>query len=331
MFTEFLHSAFFPTTVILVDDDETFLKYLQLKLNLHFHCLTFDSPKAAIKFIEENHRPNRLATVYLDQEEMSKAEHKMLSINVRALHREIYNPNRFNDITILISDYAMPSMNGIKLCESINPDIKKILLTGEADASTAIKAFNQKIIHQYIRKDEEIFLDDLTVAIKKLQKKHFQEQTVFLSKSLAKSKISPTTCLMDNKFIEYFSKLCEENNIKEFYITDSRGCFLLLDKNANPIWLASCTKDMLNDFADFAEEDDASVELVKAMRSAKEQPFFFSDEDYKIRPSKWGPLMQKNTEITGELQHYYVSVIKDNNLYKVDNGKIKSYQQFLLV
>ena len=59
------------------------------------------------------------------------------------------------DISVVVSDYNMPKMNGVDLLHKIkekNPTIKKILLTGQADTDAVIAAVNESGIHKYFVK-----------------------------------------------------------------------------------------------------------------------------------------------------------------------------------
>ncbi len=60
-----------------------------------------------------------------------------------------------NDISLVVSDYLMPEMNGITFLSKVRqlrPDVPRILLTGYADKENAIKAINEVGLFQYIEK-----------------------------------------------------------------------------------------------------------------------------------------------------------------------------------
>lgn len=59
------------------------------------------------------------------------------------------------DISLVVSDYLMPEMDGITFLAKVRqlrPDIPRILLTGYADKENAIKAINEVGLFQYIEK-----------------------------------------------------------------------------------------------------------------------------------------------------------------------------------
>jgi putative two-component system response regulator len=60
-----------------------------------------------------------------------------------------------NEISVVISDYIMPEMNGLELfskLKNIAPDIKRILITGYGDLNTAISAINECDVFRFIPK-----------------------------------------------------------------------------------------------------------------------------------------------------------------------------------
>ena len=96
--------------VLLVDDDAMVLAGLKRHLRKEFRIETALSGEEGLKRIEE------------------------------------YGP-----YAVIVSDYAMPGMNGIEfLCrvKKTEPDTVRMMLTGSADMSTAIKAVNEGSIFQ---------------------------------------------------------------------------------------------------------------------------------------------------------------------------------------
>ena len=97
--------------ILLVDDDAMILAGLKRKLRTQFQIETALSGDEALKMIEKN-----------------------------------------GPYAVVVSDFFMPGMNGIDfLCrvKKTDPDTVRMMLTGSADMSTAIKAVNEGSIFQF--------------------------------------------------------------------------------------------------------------------------------------------------------------------------------------
>ena len=60
-----------------------------------------------------------------------------------------------HDVGIIISDFLMPEMDGIKFlaqAKELRPDTPRVILTGYADKENAIKAINEVQLFQYVEK-----------------------------------------------------------------------------------------------------------------------------------------------------------------------------------
>ena len=99
------------TKILLVDDDEMLLAGLKRQLRNKFQVETAISGEAAVQMVMEN-----------------------------------------GPYAVVVSDYMMPGMNGIELLSQVkqtNPDTIRMMLTGSADMSTAIKAVNEGSIYKF--------------------------------------------------------------------------------------------------------------------------------------------------------------------------------------
>ena len=99
------------TKVLLVDDDEMLLAGLKRQLRNKFKIETAISGEDAVKMVEEN-----------------------------------------GPYAVVVSDYMMPGMNGIEFLRQVkvsDPDTIRMMLTGSADMSTAIKAVNEGSIYKF--------------------------------------------------------------------------------------------------------------------------------------------------------------------------------------
>ena len=99
------------TKILLVDDDTMLLAGLKRQLRKKFLVETAISGEDAVKMVEKN-----------------------------------------GPYAVVVSDYLMPGMNGIELLRQVkqtNPDTIRMMLTGSADMTTAIKAVNEGSIYKF--------------------------------------------------------------------------------------------------------------------------------------------------------------------------------------
>ena len=149
--------------VLLVDDDTMLLAGLKRQLRNNFHVETAISGEEAIKMVKEN-----------------------------------------GPYAVVVSDFMMPGMNGIELLRHVkktSPDTIRMMLTGSADMSTAVKAVNEGSIYKFHPKpcpaktlgsaiqsgiDEYLKITTESTQLKKVQKS-LAKASVIQQKLMSKS------------------------------------------------------------------------------------------------------------------------------------------------
>lgn len=225
--------CYFPSQVILVDDDPDFLSNLTLLLDeSQSTYVTFQSAKKALDYIESEVAPLNLDSAFLEEKESYELGKDSFYLNYSAIKNTALNPSRFAGLSVVIADYNMPNMNGLDFLKSIKTKhVKKILLTGEADESTAINAFNDGIINRFIKKQDPELSQTVIKSINSLQRRAFLELT---QKTFPPSKALTNNPIFQNipELEAYFFDILKKHNIVEYYLIDSQGTYLLLDKHA---------------------------------------------------------------------------------------------------
>jgi FixJ family two-component response regulator len=115
--------------ILLVDDDENILYGYKRNLRTFFQIYIANSPKAGLLFLKEN-----------------------------------------EDVAVVISDFRMPEMTGIEFLIKVKeqlPNAVRILLTGNADLSMAIKSVNEGNIFRFLTKpcDQETLRSNIDRGI----------------------------------------------------------------------------------------------------------------------------------------------------------------------
>jgi CheY-like chemotaxis protein len=247
-----LACCYHPTSILIVDDEKTYVDTLHLKFKRNLPCKTYTNPKDALNFLLNDYHFDALENRWIKR---SKENYQHLDIDLPAIRQEAYNPNRFEQISILVVDQVMPGLKGLDLCRQLGQtNIQKILLTGKVTDADAIDAFNDKLINKYIAKHSPDLMEKLTLAIEELMLAYFINLSRTTLLTLSKN---PEYAFLNNEdFIKFFHDFIKENHIVEYYLCDAHS-FMFLDKDANPSWLSIKTEidPTLNHGYEFQEGD----------------------------------------------------------------------------
>jgi CheY-like chemotaxis protein len=279
--------CYFPCTIVFVDDNKNFLNSLKLELDektafYHF----FDQPMKALQFLnKENSSPsflNRCLT-YPDGTEF---DHCMINVSIPRIHHEIYNQQRFQEVSVVVVDYAMPGMTGLEVCQQLNlPHVKTVLLTGEADETIAINAFNEGLISYFIRKDDINFGTKLNQALADLQRQYFIDLSEVIMRSI-NTDSQHASILNEPAFINYFNKIWKELDIQECYLLEQAGSFLLIDQKCKLHWLLVNSEDLLESFAEYAEDSpqETPAFVREALKNREQLVYFYNETNVHADP-----------------------------------------------
>jgi CheY-like chemotaxis protein len=322
--------CYFPSTILFVDDSRDFLLNFVLQLDEGLAYRIFESPKDALDCIharqcELEQLSRRCLSEYTDVEHCPLTNYTV-NLNLAAIHAEVYNPQRFSEISVVVVDYAMPGMNGLEFCKQMeNSAIKKILLTGQADEKMAIQAFNDGLIDKYIKKSDPSVTKLITESISQLQQNYFQNMSDTITRMLS---VNSPTCLNDAQFIKFFQQLRESHYISEFYLSDNSGSFLMLDSDANTSFLIVKTERDLRAHYDLALDHGAPSEILDALKSGEKIPAFWPPRELQTNWDDWSTYLLTAKKITGSEVFYY-AYVEGNALFDIRNNRIFSYNSYL--
>ncbi len=327
--TEYAKSCFYyPTTILMVDDNQSFLESLVLQLKGEILTAWSSNVRSALQKISTNHIPSSIKKVFcVDNDYDTDGEENIhFDISIKNIINEIHNPNRFSHISTLLVDYSMPELNGIELCSEIQSEsMVKIMLTGEADYRTAISAFNNGQIDKFFRKNDKDMLKVLVRALLESQNTYFENLSKPLIDALATDK---QHVLQEDFFWEIFNKICTENKIVEYYLIDKNGSFLLLNQHAKPFLFIIRTEQEFKNLLDIAIDNGASKTVILDIKTHKKMPIFFSEEDHKLSVKHWNILMH-NFEKINQNKDYYFTIIEDKVFSNINYSNVISYIKYM--
>lgn len=300
--------CFYPTQIVFVDDNPDFLEALSMAFSKQFNVKTFDNTDSALRYINEYQREAELVA----NDEKPKPQGDSDAWVKRVLtHQNIkrFDELRAKEVSVLVVDYSMPSMNGIEFCEKINNiSIKKILLTGYATPGDAVRAFNNNTIHYYLKKNDANMLQDLETAINQLQYAYFNE----LSSSLKAEAIdSGTPFFADPQLANYFEETCNSLNVTEYYYLTNPSRFALRTRDDRNFFCVIYTEEDIAEHLQILQEESAPKSLYNAIESRKFVPFFQNaDGFYEPGIVDAAANIHPAVHVTGAV-NYYCAIIED--------------------
>lgn len=325
---------YYPTTVIVVDDNPTVLKSVQLKIGKIVPCKAFLIPEEALEYLEKNIDQNDALSGIVNIDTGSDSyrydsEHLPLQYNITKIYTHSYNKDRFSDISVVIVDYAMPSMNGEEFCRKVRQikgnTVKIIMLTGEADDPKGIQLFNSGVIDRFFRKTQEGVEEDLKNCVFAMQDRFFKDITFPIVRGVA---LEQDSCLGDPVFINFFNKVCRDLSATSYYLIEISGSFILFDNAGKPTWLIIKTLRELEEIAQQIEPH-ISEELIGSIYKGEVVSYFGSAEtecysnEEKLRKS-----LHKAQKLNGK-QVYCYALLDELPEFPLKSGEIRSFNQYM--
>ena len=321
---------YFPTHFVFVDDNRSFLETMEQMLTLHGRRGTFISnARKAKEFFDMHLKSASPVDLHLySQEELEKTPSmRLLGVDVYGLHKEIYSKNRFDTISTLIVDYDMPGMDGLELLQQVNaPYIKKVLLTGAADESVAIQAFNKGLINQYVRKPQMNFNTFVSQTLEQQERAYFSDISTTFQDTI-RSYLGYPSAISDPAFIAMFYELVKKYNIIEYYLLESRGSYVMLDNEGKHYELFVFMDDQMDMYAEAAADMEGPEDIIQALKE-RTHGLCYYNADHPTIPdvAKWKDFLRPVTKLEGNKQNYYYAVA--SNQVNFDPTRIISYKEF---
>lgn len=319
-------TCYFPSTALFVDDSRDFLLNFVLQLDERLAYRVFDSPYKALECIEKKHceldlLSQRCLSEYTEAKNCPLTNHT-INLDLTTIHAEVYNPNRFSELSVVVVDYGMPGMDGLEFCKRIDGTrIKKILLTGQADERLAIEAFNKGLIHRYIKKSDPDVTQRITQAIQELQLQYFQGMSDMVVRMLS---FTSPNCLHDRRFSELFWELCKARGVVEFYLADNSGSFLMLDEQARVSFLVVKNEEDMQLHYDLALDSGASETVLDQLAAREKIPCFWqSQEDIN-----WETALVPAQKFVSD-DTYYFAYVDGPALFDISSDQVMSYRHYL--
>ena len=327
------HPFYFPTQVVMVDDDPDFLDGISLMFDKNLSYRLFHSASEALDYVNKSHQQVRFLERCYNNYKTGPQESESLShVDIGKLHKEIFNSARFQTSATVVVDYSMPEMNGLEfLMELKNPFIKKILLAGQADTDLAIKAFNKQLIDQYIDKHDPRLKHILNSTISVFSDQYFRSSFKLITDPIIAN--NHDAFLADARFQKYFSAIRLKTDCVEYYMIDHpQPGYLMLDAHGKRRAMLVYSEEALSNHAQHLKEMNASEELIWEVSRGESIPGFdVTDESLngdhsfiKNWEHNYHPAIKINS-----VKNYFVTFLSDENLPDIYKGNIIPYSDFI--
>jgi CheY-like chemotaxis protein len=272
-----------PTRVAFVDDEPSFLAILLNRLRIRLPVLTYESPLGLLADLEQGRVQASLMTDWWTCRSGAvgdSASERVVILDKAMIFQHLYDENRFDTLGVLVVDYEMPSMSGLALCRRIaDLPCKKILLTGQADSDTVLRAFNEGLIDLYISKYDRKLELELASAIQRFQIEFMTESTDVLAQVL---RAEDPGLWSDERFCRLLHQICADLGAVEYYAVEDPKGFLLVDRNAKAKLLLLLTAGEIDAQCAAAQVSRAPHGVIAELRSRRGVLHFPDDGSHQV-------------------------------------------------
>jgi len=228
---------FHPTTVVFVDDNEGFLRSLDLELPATWAYRLFAEPEAALEFLNlPPTLPPLVDRCFIHRKDDNGV--RSMTLDMTMIEQEINHLDRFARNSVVMIDYSMPLLNGLEFCSELkDPYIQKAMLTGVADEKVAVQAFNAKLINRFIPKNTSHSISDILAFTEELLHDYFAQHTARLVNTLT---LDPPAFLLNNDVARVMRRVLHKQEIIEYYLVDDPPGFLMLRADGSAVRMLVC-------------------------------------------------------------------------------------------
>lgn len=327
---------YYPTTVLVVDDNKSVLENIEIKIGKSIPCITYSNPNKALDFLQKQMARTDVLKdmIGIDQNfgDYSHVSMKLpIQYNIDKIFEHMKMADRFSEVSTIVLDYSMPGLSGEEICKRLqrpkgNP-IKIIMLTGEADEPSAVRMFNLGIIDRFLMKSQPDVDEALRIALLEMQDRYFQDATYPIVRAISSDNNSG---LGDPIVIDFFNKLKHDISATSYYLIEISGSFLLMDNAGKATFLFIKTIEELAEMADLMEDAEVSGNLVESVQKGKLIPYFGSEKEFsKAQKSTFEKCLYKANILKGNKDYAY-AILKETPIgFPINLDEITSFNQYI--
>lgn len=308
-------ACYYPTQAVLLDDHPPFLETFDFEHGQFIRHQGFTSPLQALQFISQQPTLSQVLADCLHGQTEALLDDKLLmqivDINLSPLRQHVQDMQRYDAVSVVLVDYAMPSMNGVEFCQQLKDHpSKKILVTGQADLEVAIKAFNDGVIDRFITKGDFDFAHRIRTMVADLKLAYFVDCSHHLIQNVTTNVIS---CLKNKNFIEFLQIIFRRQNVTEYYLADANGSLLLRNQSGQYSWLILKSEPEMHGYFEVARDNEAELSVITALEQRSAMPMVISEQIWDTPVDEWQSLMVATNKVPA-VPGYYYALVSDDQL-----------------
>lgn len=259
----------YPIKVLFLDDDKEFLNSLKLYYSKN-HPL-FEYYSDTDKFYQRiaDYNPNPFINYYLSNLDEESFGQRAFAFNIQNISNEMIREEKQDQIAIVVVDQNLSNTKGLTVLQTINkPNLAKFLLTATTDNKTAVEAFNKRIINTFISKNTPDMIDELDRQIEIYIDEYFKVLSSNIIE-LIKLDNDRKSALNESEFVKLFSEIVLRLKIKEYYLLDTSGSYVLIDSNQKKYFLLISDLNSISSQIDILQENDISEDVINKVKNAE--------------------------------------------------------------
>jgi CheY-like chemotaxis protein len=171
---------------------------------------------------------------------------------------------RYGFTNVLVVDYSMPAMTGLDVLLALPTwPAQRVLLTGQADESMAVKVFNQRLINQFVAKQHPHIGQHLAQVVRELNALPLSLHDSIWRNALKKEQYD---YLQTDAVQQALTALVKERSWVEYFVIAEPFGILGINGQAVPQWLQLEHIQGLPDAAELAESAGQSNQAAQKIR-----------------------------------------------------------------
>lgn len=307
-----LLQIYHPTTVVMLDDDVNFLRSIGDFFDDELFCMIqYDNPRDAMRFFKN------IVSPFSNMKDFFSVKDGVCNYS---FYKQIYNSMRFSSVSSIISDYEMPGFNGVECFKTVLGTIQnKILLTGIASDVLAVKAVEEKIIDQYLRKNHQDLMTSIYSAIENGARTFFEKISEYIENY--KNMVNEKNNIAKNVQGFILDQIKKFKPI-EYYLIDKNGSYLFVNEDrtisAFFIYHKSDCEEIYNAFKE-EYPHDLLTDLINGRKI-----ICYPYRSEQLKPKDFAIFINDAESFDGEFSYCYV----DESNYFIDKSQVTFFDEY---